>query len=121
MQEVHLQAFWVTGEGDSTIEPALVITKFPWVIGRGAACDSHLENPLVSRRHCAFVERDGEVWVRDLGSQNGTWLNGERVTEARPVRDGDRLEVACLPFLVQFSSYGEGKSNERPASLPAAR
>jgi predicted component of type VI protein secretion system len=118
MREVHLQALWVTAEGDSAIDPVLVITRLPWIIGRSATCDSQIEHPLVSRRHCGLFQRGGEVWVRDYGSQNGTRLNGEWLTEPRPLREGDQLEVACLPFLIQLSSGG-GALEERLAAIPA--
>ncbi len=113
MQEVHLEAIWRTPGGDSSVDPALVIKKFPWVIGRSSACDFQVENPLVSRRHCAFYERGGQLWVQDLGSQNGTRLNGERLTHARPVRDGDQLDLACLPFRIHVSAAELGAASHR--------
>ena len=59
-------------------------------IGRSEESDVFLVDPSVSRTH-AVVEVDGiEPIVRDLGSTNGTFVNGERV-EARPLRDGDEL------------------------------
>lgn len=59
-------------------------------VGRSEESDVFLVDPSVSRTH-AVVEVDGvEPVVRDLGSTNGTFVNGERV-EARPLRDGDEL------------------------------
>ncbi|MBV8374230.1 MAG: FHA domain-containing protein, partial [Candidatus Eremiobacteraeota bacterium] len=59
-------------------------------IGRSEDNDVFLVDPSVSRTH-AIVEIEGsEPVVRDLGSTNGTYVNGERV-EARPLRDGDEL------------------------------
>jgi S-DNA-T family DNA segregation ATPase FtsK/SpoIIIE len=78
----------------------VVIDRFPCVVGRGSACDRPVADPHVSRRHCAFEWRDGLVWVKDLGSRNGTQLNGEPVGAPRPVWDGDRLELAHLAFRV---------------------
>ncbi|MFN2225325.1 MAG: FHA domain-containing protein, partial [Anaerolineae bacterium] len=65
------------------------------VIGRGADCDLRLRVSAISRRH-AVVHWDGEeATITDLGSTNGTVLNGEQVTPHRPypVRPGDRLEL----------------------------
>jgi hypothetical protein len=42
---------------------------------------------------------DGRAWVKDLGSRNGTCLNGKPLTKARPLAEGDRLDLAGLPFL----------------------
>jgi hypothetical protein len=59
-------------------------------IGRSEESDVFLVDPSVSRTH-AVVEVDGvEPIVRDLGSTNGTFVNGERI-EARPIKDGDEL------------------------------
>ncbi|MEJ2208679.1 MAG: FHA domain-containing protein [Anaerolineae bacterium] len=66
------------------------------VIGRSAGCDLRLHLSAVSRRH-ALVHWDGaEATVTDLGSTNGTVLNGERLVPHRPhpLRVGDRLELA---------------------------
>src|SRR6185295_12643806 len=70
------------------------------VIGRASECALRLEGPSVSRQH-ARVEQDGPVWMlRDLGSKNGTFVNGQR-RELAPlslqdtVRVGDWVGVAC--------------------------
>ena len=66
------------------------------VIGRDEVADIILDDPGVSRRHCEVrVSTDGPhlvTSVRDLGSTNGTFVNGERVTTQR-LRDGDQLTV----------------------------
>jgi hypothetical protein len=62
-------------------------------IGRAPSCDCVLPEDLVSRRHAA-LSRDGERWVlRDLGSTNGTRVNGVRVIEDVEVRPGDRVNL----------------------------
>lgn len=78
----------------------LALTHFPCVIGRHSACDHRINDPEVSRRHCAFALRDDQLWVEDLRSLNGTRLNGTPLTEARPLADGDRLELGPLIFQV---------------------
>jgi pSer/pThr/pTyr-binding forkhead associated (FHA) protein len=47
---------------------------------------------MISRVHSAFVLRDGRFWVEDMGSSNGTWMNGEVLT-ARALRDGDLIDL----------------------------
>ena len=102
MPEVLLLLAWGGGEPDA--ESALLpVTHFPCVVGRHTACDLFLGHPMVSRRHCALSLRDGRVWVEDLGSRSGTRLNGEPLAGARPLKDGDRLEVAHLPFRVRLA------------------
>jgi predicted component of type VI protein secretion system len=73
-------------------------------IGRSEESDVFLVDPSVSRTH-AIVEVDGiEPVVRDLGSTNGTFVNGERI-EARPLRDGDELMFGNTRM--QFEASGE--------------
>jgi pSer/pThr/pTyr-binding forkhead associated (FHA) protein len=72
----------------------------PLVVGRHPGCDAWLRSRRVSRRHCCLVRAGGEVFVRDLGSTNGTWINGHRVNEGR-LRPGDELAVAGLRFRVE--------------------
>jgi hypothetical protein len=50
-------------------------------VGRDAACDVHLDDPMTSRRHASVEYREGLWWVRDLGSRNGTLVDGRRVTQ----------------------------------------
>jgi hypothetical protein len=56
----------------------------------------------VSRVHCAIEIIDNELHIVDLGSTNGTFLNGLRVYEPRPLRNGDMLRVGNLPITVTF-------------------
>jgi CheY-like chemotaxis protein len=81
----------------------ITATHFPFVVGRNPDTDHRINDPMISRRHCAFSVRDGQVWVEDLGSRNGTRLNGEPLTEARPLGDGDRLDLYYLPFQVRLA------------------
>jgi pSer/pThr/pTyr-binding forkhead associated (FHA) protein len=63
-------------------------------------CDHRIDDPIVSRWHCVFSERDGHIWLVDLGSKNGTRLNGELVAEPRTLADGDTLAIAYYTYLV---------------------
>lgn len=80
------------------------ITKPTTVIGRSTACDFVLSDPLVSRQHCQVMLGMGGVNLRDLGSTNGTLLNGTRVTES-PLRNQDILSLGStrLRFAVEVS------------------
>ncbi len=73
--------------------PVLVPRTRPVVLGRSAECDLPIDSPRASRRH-AQVRLDGDrVVVEDLGSRNGTFVNGERLTGTRPLSGGDRIDV----------------------------
>ncbi len=66
-----------------------------YVIGRLATCDLPVDSTTVSREHAAMVKRNDTWWVVDLGSTNGTKVNGIRASE-QPVRTGDRIEVGTI-------------------------
>jgi len=54
----------------------------------------------VSREHARLSSYDGVVYVEDLRSRNGTFLNGRRVTEAIEVREGDEIDVGTTRIVV---------------------
>ncbi|MEN1679368.1 MAG: SpoIIE family protein phosphatase [Planctomycetota bacterium] len=63
------------------------------VIGRSSDCQVALDVAAVSRRHASVIRADGRFFVEDLGSRNGTLVNGQRISERTPLRDGDRILV----------------------------
>lgn len=67
------------------------------VVGRATECDISLAAAHLSRRHAQLQVQDGLLYVKDLGSANGTFLNGKQVTEAR-VKRGDELRFDTLSF-----------------------
>ena len=93
-------------EGD--VRPSLVlpdgssqpIGRVPIVIGRLPECGVVLGDTNVSRRHAEVALDDGEVVVTDLGSTNGTFVNGRRVTRAT-VRPGDELSIGTSRLRVE--------------------
>jgi diguanylate cyclase (GGDEF)-like protein len=75
------------------------------VIGRSQMADVRLLDDGVSREHARIEFASGRAWLRDLGSTNGTWLEGERVgSTPLPLHDGDRIRVgpdATLKYTLQ--------------------
>jgi len=75
------------------------------VIGRDPSADITLDDTGISRRHCEIrVTHDGPhllASIRDLGSTNGTYLNGERLTTAR-LAEGDRITIGRTSLLVRL-------------------
>lgn len=71
-----------------------------YTIGRAEDCDLRLRNRFVSRHHCELIvdDRDHVVRVRDLGSQNGTFVNEGPVSDECELKDGDTLVIGCIPF-----------------------
>lgn len=68
------------------------------VVGRSAAADIHLANDDISRQHALMWREAGALWLVDLGSSNGTYVNGERVDDVIDLLDGDRLTFGASTF-----------------------
>ncbi len=81
------------------------------VIGRRHDCDLRIPLMSVSRRHCQLNRDEGVLKIRDLGSRNGTYLNGKRIDEA-VIQAGDYIEVGPLKFVLQID--GEPKDIAEP-------
>ncbi len=75
------------------------------VIGRGATSDLALTDPGVSRRHASLSRQDGAWFVEDLGSANGTLVNGWRVTRPTRLKPGDVIGIGAV--LAEFSEDAE--------------
>lgn len=75
-----------------------VIGKNPFSIGRGSGVDFRIPSRNVSKMHADLVIGGDTVFVRDLGSSNGTFVNGVRITQATPVAEGDLLQLADMEF-----------------------
>jgi pSer/pThr/pTyr-binding forkhead associated (FHA) protein len=71
------------------------------IVGRARGCDVRIPSASVSRRHCRLSFCDGYLVVEDLGSANGTLVNGV-AAKRQAVRPGDRLEIGPVQFLVQY-------------------
>jgi tRNA A-37 threonylcarbamoyl transferase component Bud32 len=81
------------------------------VVGRAKDAELAFDDKLMSRRHARFMARDGAVVLTDLGSSNGCWVNGDRVTECR-LAHGDRLKIGAHVF--DFESAGATSSSALP-------
>jgi hypothetical protein len=72
-------------------------------LGRGSKVDVELSDPSVSRRHAEISVEGDEVRIRDLGSTNGTRVNGKQITSWRQVRDGDEIRLGDLVLVLQIA------------------
>jgi pSer/pThr/pTyr-binding forkhead associated (FHA) protein len=73
-----------------------------FVFGRGSQAGIELPDKSVSRRHAEIRVEGDQLSIRDLGSTNGTRLNGQLITAWRTLRDGDEIQLGDLPLVVQL-------------------
>jgi pSer/pThr/pTyr-binding forkhead associated (FHA) protein len=74
-----------------------------FVVGRGPECHVRPNSELISRQHCMLLVSGRVVRVRDLGSTNGTLVNGKRVVEECSLGNGDTLQLGPLVLEVVLS------------------
>ena len=83
------------------METLIVVCRLPTVLGRSEKADVCLKDPWASHEHCALSELNGAVVVRDLGSKNGIFLHGHRVSESL-VLPGDRFTIGQTEITVHY-------------------
>ncbi len=72
-------------------------------IGRALECDISILEPALSRKHAELELIGDDLVLRDLGSVNGTWVNGEKIEEVK-LKDGDRIQFDKIHFMVSGPS-----------------
>jgi predicted component of type VI protein secretion system len=84
------------------LRKSLVFPHGSYVFGRGAECHIRPNSEWVSRQHCQLLVAEDSAAIRDLGSRNGTLINGERVMGERELTNGDQLQIGPLVFEVRL-------------------
>ncbi len=98
---------------------AIPITLSQFLIGRDPQCHLRPASPLISKRHCAILVRNGKVFLRDFESTNGTFLNDRQVKGEIELVNGDHLKVGPLTFDVRVEAVTP-VNKPTPAPRPPA-
>jgi pSer/pThr/pTyr-binding forkhead associated (FHA) protein len=93
-------------QGGETIHLAKDIT----LVGRKEGTDLRLNHKTVSKHHCVLVKAEGMLLVRDLGSTNGTRVNGKRIRRAA-LMENEQLSIAGFGFRVHFTQQSPAAVN----------
>ena len=88
-----------------------------FMIGRADDCHLKPRSELISRYHCAILTDADYVAVRDLGSKNGVYVNGQRVSIEEELKNGDRLVVGPLEFEVVLTVALKGETKPKVTSI----
>jgi len=94
-----LVRFWLEYQGHT-----LELRSGAVVVGRSSSCHVVLDDGLVSRRHAQFVVASKMASVEDFGSVNGVYVNGERISGQRALRDGDRVQIGKQDFVLRSAT-----------------
>lgn len=97
--------------------------RLPTVIGRGRDVGLTLPHPLVSRRHTELFEKDGYVYVKDLGSLNGTYVNNRKISAQQRLAPNELLTLGNVTFRAMYEAGEvENAGNaDQPALSDTAR
>lgn len=101
--EVTASAYLVVASAGSWCDIHPLVPGAVIVIGRGGDSQIVMHSNRVSRRHCEIFCENGDWFVRDLKSRNGTRLNDRPLRRVKPLNPGDRIEIAGTVFLLTSS------------------
>ncbi len=105
------------GKNDGAI---IAINKPSFVIGRAPECNLRMESKALSRTHAQIKISSDGVTIKDLGSTNGTCVDGVKITEETPLKNGQVLRIGPLNVAIQIAAEMGGAKNPRVGSVADA-
>lgn len=112
-QEIFLYAEHGPGTGQ-----LLPIGEGALILGRSSSCDLRLPHASISRRHARLTRRGEHLFLEDLGSQNGTFLDDERLSGPRELLIGQRIHIG--PAVLRLRVPGGNTRTDRPRRRPSS-
>jgi pSer/pThr/pTyr-binding forkhead associated (FHA) protein len=98
----------------------LLLTTGSYLLGRDPACHVVIDRPLISRRHARITVDAERVSIEDLGSMNGVFVNGARVSGTRPIYDGDWITIGSEELELAIGDSGRNKAQVETRADPEA-
>ena len=94
-----------------------------FIIGRGEEAHLRPNSDLVSRAHCLLKIKEGNLNISDMGSRNGTFVNGQRLSDSYIAKSGDLLRIGRLQFeiVIDFAEAGIKRPKVKGVAEVAAR
>lgn len=111
----------LTGRGSTLDNEQFLLSAAETVIGRSRTCDICVPHSSISRWHCVIRQSGGELEIEDIGSHNGTFVNGLPVRQQQ-LEDGDRISIGMVTFVLRMqrdeeeSQIGSGASDSSSSS-----
>lgn len=94
---------------------AIPVPQF--IVGRDPQCQLRPASPIISKKHCALLQRGGKAYIKDFQSTNGTFVNDEKVEGERELQNNDIIKIGPLLFRVVLEA---GTPVDKPTPLPAS-
>lgn len=98
----------------------LAVRGRKFFVGRAEDCHLRPKSDLISRHHCVLLVDEAGVVVRDLESRNGTFVNGEKITSASELNNGDKLKIGPLEFQIIVREATGAKKRPKVTSIKEA-
>jgi pSer/pThr/pTyr-binding forkhead associated (FHA) protein len=110
---MQMQLRVVTGGHEGKL---ISVNHDKFLIGRSDECHIRPKSESISRRHCAFVRKDGRILLIDLKSRNGTYVNDQKLdpAKAKVLKNGDHIKVGKLEFIAVIEA---GVSNVKKSEV----
>ena len=90
--------YLIQKKADGSVDQKWELRDSPFTVGRGDMADAKVNDHEISREHFAIVPRAGAYAIKDLGSKNGTWLNGQRLVSEVDLKPNDHIRAGQTIF-----------------------
>ena len=115
MPGCFLESYLADGESVYRIQ----LNRFPALVGRESGLAVTLQSNNVSRQHAEFVDDNGNLLIRDLGSTNGTFVNHEQISDSYRLHTGDVIRFADVEFRLREESSAVQRQDHDEATVTA--
>ena len=107
MQTVGINAedkmqWYLEAVADANREWMVAVEPVPFIVGRDEECNLKLTDKRISRRHSEIRRSGDHLWIRDLGSTNGTFVNQKKIEQAELLEPGDRISIGKYKFSIKY-------------------
>ena len=94
--------WYLEAVADANREWMVAVEPVPFIVGRDEDCNLKLTDKRISRRHSEIRRSGDHLWIRDLGSTNGTFVNQKKIEQAELLEPGDRISIGKFKFSIKY-------------------
>ena len=94
--------WYLEAVADANREWMVAVEPVPFIVGRDEDCNLKLTDKRISRRHSEIRRSGDHLWIRDLGSTNGTFVNQKKIEQAELLEPGDRISIGKYKFSIKY-------------------